>query len=535
MAKDLLFGNDARKKMQAGVDKLAQAVRATLGPKGRHVVIDQGVGMQMTKDGVTVAKCITLSDKFENMGAQMVKEVSSRANEEAGDGTTTSAVIAQQIIATGILSLTAGADPIKMKRGIDDAVTLATTKLKEVAIPCDDAENIRQIATVSANGDRAVGELIGDAMHRVGKDGVITVEEGRGLEDNLEVVEGLQFDRGYLSPYFAQASEKGLVELDNPYIMLLDKKITNIQEVLPIIEAVAKQSGSLLILAEDVESEALSTLVVNHLRGNLKCVAVKSPGFGDQRKAQMQDIAVLTGGTYIDSEIGMEVSEVGADVLGQCKRVVVSKDSTTIIGGAGIPAEVEARVSSLRVLLEETESEYDSTKINERIAKLTGGVAVLQIGAPSEVEMREKKDRVDDALCATKAAIEEGYVPGGGVTLLRISHLLEANDKVMDNVYEQGDDYRHGFMTALAAMKAPFLQIIRNGGGSSEVIMNKVLLNDDFSYGYDSRNEQYVDLVETGIIDPAKVTRCALEFAASVAGMMLTTECMITDEVENKD
>ncbi len=529
MSKDLRFGNDARAKMQTGVNKLADAVRVTLGPKGRHVVIDKGVGMHITKDGVTVAKEISLEDKFENMGAQMVKEVAARANEQAGDGTTTATVVAQEMIASGIRSLTAGADPIKMKRGIDDAVSHAVSILRSMSVECNDEDTIKQIATVSANGDNEVGDLIGKAMHLVGKDGVITVEEGRGLEDSLEVVEGLQFDRGYMSPYFAQNTEKGRVELDNPYILMLDKKISNIQEVLPIVEAVASQHASLLILTEDVESEALATLVLNHVRGNLKCVAVKSPGFGDQRKLQMQDIAILTGGTFIDADAGLDVSEASADVLGQAKRVVVTKDTTTVVGGYGDAEQVKTRAEVLTEEAQSTESDYERTKLYERIAKLTGGVAVLHVGAPSEAEMREKKDRVDDALCATKAAIEEGYVVGGGTALLRIANDMRNDLDLGDVVKSKGDDYRHGFNTALNAMQAPFRQIISNGGGSADVIMDRILQSNKSSFGYNARSDEYVDLVEAGIIDPTKVTRCALEFAGSVAGMMLTTECMITD------
>lgn len=529
MSKDLRFGNDARAKMQTGVNKLADAVRVTLGPKGRHVVIDKGVGMHITKDGVTVAKEISLEDKFENMGAQMVKEVAARANEQAGDGTTTATVVAQEMIASGIRSLTAGADPIKMKRGIDDAVSHAVSILRSMSVECNDEDTIKQIATVSANGDNEVGDLIGKAMHLVGKDGVITVEEGRGLEDSLEVVEGLQFDRGYMSPYFAQNTEKGRVELDNPYILMLDKKISNIQEVLPIVEAVASQHASLLILTEDVESEALATLVLNHVRGNLKCVAVKSPGFGDQRKLQMQDIAILTGGTFIDADAGLDVSEASADALGQAKRVVVTKDTTTVVGGYGDAEQVKTRAEVLTEEAQSTESDYERTKLYERIAKLTGGVAVLHVGAPSEAEMREKKDRVDDALCATKAAIEEGYVVGGGTALLRIANDMRNDLDLGDVVKSKGDDYRHGFNTALNAMQAPFRQIISNGGGSADVIMDRILQSNKSSFGYNARSDEYVDLVEAGIIDPTKVTRCALEFAGSVAGMMLTTECMITD------
>lgn len=529
MSKDLKFGEDARSKMQTGVNKLANAVRVTLGPKGRHVVIDKGVGIHITKDGVTVAKEISLEDKFENMGAQMLKEVSARANEQAGDGTTTATVIAQEMISTGIKSLSSGADPIKMKKGIDDAVSDAVSLLKMMSVDCHDEDTIKQIATVSANGDSEVGDLIGKAMHLVGKDGVITVEEGRGLEDSLEVVEGLQFDRGYMSPYFAQNSEKARVELDNPYILMLDKKITNIQEVLPIVEAVANQHASLLILTEDIESEALATLVLNHVRGNLKCVAVKSPGFGDQRKLQMQDIAILTGGVYVDSDAGMDVTEVTAEVLGEAKRVVVTKDTTTIVGGKGDPTSVKARAEQISEEADSTESSYERTKLLERVAKLTGGVAVLHVGAPSEAEMREKKDRVDDALCATKAAIEEGYVIGGGTALLRVSQTITNDPSVTDRLREMGSDYEHGYLTALQAMRAPFRQIIANGGGSSEVIMDKILSSDDKNFGYNARQDEFTDMVSAGIIDPTKVTRCALEFAGSVSGMMLTTECMITD------
>jgi len=521
-AKEVKFGNDARIKMLEGVNILANAVRVTLGPKGRNVVIDKSFGApQITKDGVTVAKEIELADKFENMGAQMVKEVASQTNDAAGDGTTTATVLAHAIITEGLKAVAAGMNPMDLKRGIDKTVKAAVIELKKLSTPCSDSKAITQVGTISANSDVEIGEIIATAMQKVGNEGVITVEEGQGLETELEVVEGMQFDRGYLSPYFMTNQEAGTVELDSPFILIVDKKIGNIRELLPTLEAVAKASKPLLIIAEDVEGEALATLVVNNMRGIVKVAAVKAPGFGDRRKAMLQDIAILTAGTVISEEIGLDLEKVQLEDLGHAKRIVISKDETTIIDGAGEQAAISARVAQIKQQIEASSSDYDKEKLQERSAKLAGGVAVIKVGASTEVEMKEKKDRVDDALHATRAAVEEGVVAGGGVALVRVAGLLK--DLKGDN-----DDQNVGIRVALRAMESPLRQIVANCGEESSVVANNVQKG-TANYGYNATTGEYGDMLEMGILDPTKVTRSALQFAASVAGLMITTECMITD------
>ena len=521
-AKDVLFGNDARVKMLNGVNILADAVKVTLGPKGRNVVLDKSFGgPTITKDGVSVAKEIELEDKFENMGAQMVKEVASKANDEAGDGTTTATVLAQAIVNEGLKSIAAGMNPMDLKRGIDKAVVAAVEELKGLATPCADNKAIEQVGTISANSDNTVGEIIATAMDRVGAEGVITVEEGQALTDELDVVEGMQFDRGYLSPYFINNQENGSVELENPFILLVDKKVSNIRELLTTLEAVAKAGKPLLIIAEDVEGEALATLGVNNMRGIVKVAAVKAPGFGDRRKAMLQDIATLTAGTVISEEIGMELEKASLEDLGQAKRVVISKDNTTIIDGIGEEADIQARVSQIRGQIEETSSDYDKEKLQERLAKLAGGVAVIKVGAATEVEMKEKKDRVDDALHATRAAVEEGVVAGGGVALIRVASKLEG-------LTGDNEDQNVGIRLAMRAMEAPLRQITNNAGDEASVVANNVKAGSG-SYGYNAATSEYGDMIEMGILDPTKVTRSAIQFAASVAGLMITTEAMITD------
>jgi chaperonin GroEL len=521
-AKDVLFGNDARAKMLRGVNILADAVKVTLGPKGRNVVIDKSFGgPTITKDGVTVAKEIELEDKFENMGAQMVKEVASKANDEAGDGTTTATVLAQAIVNEGLKSIAAGMNPMDIKRGIDKAVVAAVAALKESATPVTDNKAIEQVGTISANSDETVGQIIATAMDKVGTEGVITVEEGQALTDELDVVEGMQFDRGYLSPYFINNQESGSVELESPFILLVDKKVTNIRELLSTLEGVAKAGKPLLIIAEDVEGEALATLVVNNMRGIVKVAAVKAPGFGDRRKAMLQDIATLTNGTVISEEIGMELEKATLEDLGQAKRVVISKDTTIIIDGVGEEADIKARVAQIRGQIEESSSDYDKEKLQERLAKLAGGVAVIKIGAATEMEMKEKKFRVEDALHATRAAIEEGVVAGGGVALVRAASLIK-------DLEGSNEDQTHGINVAIRAMEAPLRQIVNNCGDESSVVLNEVR-NGTGNYGYNAGNSTYGDMLEMGILDPAKVTRSALQFAASIAGLMLTTEAMITD------
>lgn len=521
-AKDVKFGNDARVKMLAGVNILADAVKVTLGPKGRNVVLDKSFGAPtITKDGVSVAREIELEDKFENMGAQMVKEVASKANDAAGDGTTTATVLAQAIVNEGLKAVVAGMNPMDLKRGIDKAVTAVVTELKALSKPCETSKEIEQVGTISANSDSIVGQIIAQAMDKIGKEGVITVEDGTGLEDELAVVEGMQFDRGYLSPYFINKPETATVELDNPFILLVDKKVSNIRELLPVLEGVAKADKPLLIIAEDVEGEALATLVVNTMRGIVKVAAVKAPGFGDRRKAMLQDIAILTAGTVISEEIGMELEKATLEDLGQAKRVVINKDNTTIIDGIGDEAQIQGRVAQIRQQIEESTSDYDKEKLQERVAKLAGGVAVIKVGAATEVEMKEKKARVEDALHATRAAVEEGIVAGGGVALIR------AASKVA-GLQGDNEEQNVGIKLALRAMEAPLRQIVANAGEEASVVASAVK-NGEGNFGYNAGTEQYGDMIEMGILDPTKVTRSALQFAASVAGLMITTECMVTD------
>ena len=526
-AKDVRFGDEARNKMLKGVNILANAVRVTLGPKGRNVILDKSFGAPMiTKDGVSVAKEIELEDKFENMGAQMVKEVASKANDEAGDGTTTATVLAQNIINEGVKAVAAGMNPMDLKRGIDKAVIAAVAELKLLSQPCADSKAIAQVGTISANSDDEIGQIIANAMDKVGKEGVITVEEGQGLANELDVVEGMQFDRGYLSPYFINNQEAGQVELDNPYILTVDKKISNIRELLPVLEGVAKSGKPLLIIAEDVEGEALATLVVNNMRGIVKISAVKAPGFGDRRKAMLQDIATLTGGTVISEEIGMELEKAGLEELGTAKRVVITKDNTTIIDGAGEQAAIDGRVKQIRQQIDDATSDYDKEKLQERLAKLAGGVAVIKVGASTEIEMKEKKARVEDALHATRAAVEEGVVPGGGVALVRVAAKLA-------DLRGINEDQNHGIKIALRAMESPLRQIVDNAGEEPSVVVNNVKAGSG-NYGYNAATGEYGDMLEMGILDPTKVTRSALQFAASVGSLMITTEAMVT-ELPKKD
>ena len=524
-AKIVKFHEEARERMLSGVNTLADAVKVTLGPKGRNVVLEKSFGApRITKDGVSVAKEIELKDKFENMGAQMVKEVASKTADVAGDGTTTATVLAQGMIREGHKAIAAGMNPMDLKRGIDAAVKAAVEELKNIAKPCDDSTSIRQVATVSANWNEDVGQILAEAMDKVGRDGVITVEEGKSLENELEVVEGMQFDRGYLSPYFVNNQQNMTAELEDPFILLHDKKISNIRDLLPVLEGVAKAGKPLLIIAEDVEGEALATLVVNNLRGTLKAAAVKAPGFGDRRKAMLQDIAILTGGTVISEEVGLSLEKATLNELGEAGRVVITKEHTTIVDGDGKKAEIEARVEQIRAQLEETTSEYDREKLQERVAKLAGGVAVVKVGAATEVEMKEKKDLVDDALHATRAAVEEGIVPGGGVTLVRIASALK--EKGVDTA---NSDQATGVQIALRAMEEPLRQIVANAGGEPSVVVQAVREKEG-AWGYNAQTEEYGDMLEMGIIDPAKVTRSALQNAASIAGLMLTTEAMVAEE-----
>lgn len=513
--------------MVNGVNVLANAVRVTLGPKGRNVVLDRAFGgPHITKDGVSVAKEIELKDKFENMGAQMVKEVASKTNDVAGDGTTTATVLAQSIVAEGMKYVTAGMNPTDLKRGIDKAVAALVDELKNIAKPCDTSKEIAQVGSISANSDEQVGAIIAEAMEKVGKEGVITVEDGKSLENELDVVEGMQFDRGYLSPYFINDAEKQIAALDNPFVLLFDKKISNIRDLLPVLEQVAKASRPLLIIAEDVEGEALATLVVNNIRGILKTVAVKAPGFGDRRKAMLQDIAILTGGVVISEEVGLSLEKATLDDLGQAKRIEIGKENTTIIDGFGDAAQIEARVAEIRQQIETATSEYDKEKLQERVAKLAGGVAVIKVGAATEVEMKEKKDRVEDALHATRAAVEEGVVAGGGVALLRARAALE-------NLHTGNADQDAGVQIVLRAVESPLRQIVANAGGEPSVVVNKVLEGKG-NYGYNAGSGEYGDMIEMGVLDPAKVTRSALQHAASIAGLMLTTDCMIAEIPEEK-
>ncbi|UAJ66130.1 chaperonin GroEL [Candidatus Schneideria nysicola] len=521
-AKDVKFGSEARAKMLRGVNVLADAVKVSLGPKGRNVVLDKSFGAPViTKDGVSVAREIELQDKFENMGAQMVKEVASKANDASGDGTTTATVLAQSIVNEGLKAVAAGMNPMDLKRGIDKAVIAAVEELRKLSSPCEDSKAIAQVGTISANSDETVGALIADAMAKVGKEGVITVEEGSGLQDELDVVEGMQFDRGYLSPYFVNKTESGSVELDNPFILLIDKKVSNIREMLPVLESVAKSNKPLLIIAEDVEGEALATLVVNNMRGIVKVAAVKAPGFGDRRKAMLQDIAVLTAGTVISEEIGLDLEKTTLKDMGQAKRVVITKDTTTIIDGIGDKISINNRVAQINQQREEASSDYDREKLQERIAKLAGGVAVIKVGAATEVEMKEKKARVEDALHATRAAVEEGVVAGGGVALIRAANSIR-------NIRGDNEDQNVGIKVACRAMEAPLRQIVENAGEEPSVIANNVKSSDG-NIGYNVVSETYGNMIEMGILDPTKVTRSALQYAASIAGLMITTECMITE------
>ena len=522
-AKDIKFAYDARARMLKGVDVLANAVGATLGPKGRNVVLDKSFGApKVTKDGVTVAKDIQLKDKFENMGAQMVKEVASKTADVAGDGTTTATVLAQAMIREGHKAITAGYNPMDLKRGIDAAVAAATAELHKLSKPCKDNKAIGQVATVSANWSTDIGDILAEAMEKVGRDGVITVEEGKSLQNELEVVEGMQFDRGYLSPYFVNEREKMQVALDHPYILLFDKKISNVRDLVQLLEGVAKAGRPLLIVAEDVEGEALATLVVNNLRGILKVAAVKAPGFGDRRKAMLQDLAVLTGGTVISEEVGLSLDGAGLEDLGSAQRVVIDKDNTTVVSGAGKKSDIDARIAQIRTEIDNTSSDYDREKLQERLAKLAGGVAVIKVGAATEIEMKEKKDLVDDALHATRAAVEEGIVPGGGVSLVRIA------DKIRDKVETANHDQVVGVNLTLRALEEPFRKIVANAGVEPSVVLSRVREKKG-SFGYNAQTEDYGDMIEMGIIDPTKVTRSALQNAASIAGLMITTEVMVSE------
>jgi chaperonin GroEL len=521
-AKDVVFGNEARQRMVAGVNILANAVKVTLGPKGRNVVLEKSYGAPtITKDGVSVAKEIELEDRLENMGAQMVKEVASRASDDAGDGTTTATVLAQAIVNEGLKSVAAGMNPMDIKRGIDKAIAAAVAEVKKLSSPCADNKAIAQVGTISANSDTNIGDIIAEAMDKVGKEGVITVEEGQGLENELEVVEGMQFDRGYLSPYFVNNTENMSVELESPYILLIDKKISNIRELLPILEQVAKSSRPLIIVAEDVEGEALATLVVNNMRGIVKVAACKAPGFGDRRKAMLQDIAILTGGTVISEEVGLELDTATLEHLGTAKRVTMDKEATVIVDGAGDAAAIQSRVAEIRTQIENTSSDYDREKLQERVAKLAGGVAVIKVGAATEMEMKEKKARVEDALHATRAAVEEGVVPGGGVALVRAI----SNIGIIEG---DNEDQTAGINAALRALEAPLRQIVTNAGDEASVVLDKVR-NGKGNFGYNAGTGEYGDMMEMGILDPAKVTRTALQAAGSVAGLIITTECMIAD------
>ena len=522
-AKDVLFGDDARQKMLAGVNILADAVKTTLGPKGRNVVLEKSYGSPtITKDGVSVAKEIELADKFENMGAQMLKEVASRASDDAGDGTTTATVLAQAIVNEGLKSVAAGMNPMDLKRGIDKAIASAVEEVKKLAQPCTDTKSIAQVGTISANSDAQVGDIIAEAMAKVGKEGVITVEEGNSLENELDIVEGMQFDRGYLSPYFVNNQQNMSVEHENPFILLVDKKISNIRELLPILEAVAKAGRPLVIVSEDVEGEALATLVVNNMRGIVKVSACKAPGFGDRRKAMLQDIAILTGGTVISEEVGLDLESATLEHLGQAKRFAMTKDNSVIVDGAGQAADIQSRVEQIRAQIEDTSSDYDREKLQERVAKLAGGVAVIKVGAATEVEMKEKKARVEDALHATRAAVEEGVVPGGGVALIRAC--IAIKDLKGDN-----EDQTHGINAALRALQAPLRQIVANAGEEPAVVLEKTQEGTG-NYGYNAGTGEYGDMIEMGILDPAKVTRSALQAAGSIAGLMITTEAMIADK-----
>ncbi|MDO8985689.1 chaperonin GroEL [Cypionkella sp.] len=527
-AKDVRFESDARDRMLRGVNILADAVKVTLGPKGRNVVIDKSFGApRITKDGVTVAKEIELADKFENMGAQMVKEVASRTNDEAGDGTTTATVLAQAIIKEGMKAVAAGMNPMDLKRGIDLATTKVVAAIKAAARPVKDTAEVAQVGTISANGEAEIGRQIADAMQKVGNEGVITVEENKGLETETTVVEGMQFDRGYLSPYFVTNADKMVVDLEDVLILLHEKKLSSLQPMVPLLEAVIQSQRPLLIISEDVEGEALATLVVNKLRGGLKIAAVKAPGFGDRRKAMLQDIAVLTGGQVISEDLGMKLESVTIDMLGKAKKVTITKDNTTIIDGSGVKAEIEARVSQIRTQIEETTSDYDREKLQERVAKLAGGVAVIKVGGMTEIEVKERKDRVDDALNATRAAVQEGIVVGGGVALIQAG-------KVLEGMVGANPDQTNGINIVRKALEAPLRQIAQNAGVDGAVVAGKVRESTDLSFGFNAQTEEYGDMFAFGVIDPAKVVRTALEDAASVASLLITTEAMIADRPEPK-
>jgi len=527
-AKDVKFSVDARSRMLRGVDILADAVKVTLGPKGRNVVLDKSFGApRITKDGVTVAKEIELADKFENMGAQMVREVASKTNDLAGDGTTTGTVLAQAIVREGVKAVAAGMNPMDLKRGIDVAVAAVVEDIKSRSKKVSTNDEIAQVGTISANGDTEVGQMLARAMEKVGNEGVITIEEAKSLETELDVVEGMQFDRGYLSPYFVTNAEKMVAELDNPYILLHEKKLSGLQPMLPLLEAVVQSGRPLLIIAEDIEGEALATLVVNKLRGGLKVAAVKAPGFGDRRKAMLEDIAVLTGGQVISEDLGIKLENVTVDYLGTSKRVRLTKDDTTIIDGAGAKADIEARTAQIRAQIEETTSDYDKEKLQERLAKLAGGVAVIRVGGATEVEVKERKDRVEDAMHATRAAVEEGIVAGGGVALLYAQ-------KALDSVKYANDDQRRGIDIVRLALTAPVRQIAENAGIDGAVVVGKLKESTDTNYGYDAQKNEFTDMVKSGIIDPVKVVRSALQFAASVAGLLVTTEAMVAERPEKK-
>ena len=521
-AKEVRFSDDARQRMLKGVNILANAVKATLGPKGRNAVLEKSFGAPtVTKDGVSVAKEIELKDKFENMGAQMVKEVASNTSDEAGDGTTTATVLAQAIVREGLKAVAAGANPMDLKRGIDSAVGTAVEELKRLSKPCKDQKAIAQVGTISANSDESIGKTIADAMEKVGKEGVITVEEGSGLQNELDVVEGMQFDRGYLSPYFINNQQNQTAELDNPYVLLYEKKISNVREMLPLLEGIAKAGRPLLVIAEDVECEALATLVVNTIRGIVKVAAVKAPGFGDRRKAMLQDIAILTGGTVISEEVGLSLEKATLNDLGEAKKIVVEKENTTVIDGKGKASDIKARVEQIRQQIEDATSDYDKEKLQERVAKLSGGVAVIKVGAATEVEMKEKKARVEDALHATRAAVEEGVVPGGGVALIRAQ-------KAVEKLEGKNEDQAFGIRILSRSIEEPLRQIVTNAGEDAAVVLAKVKEGKG-TYGYNAATGEYGDMLELGILDPTKVTRLALQNAASVAGLLLTTEVMIAE------
>jgi chaperonin GroEL len=522
-AKDVRFSTDARDRMLHGVETLANAVKVTLGPKGRNVILDKSYGApRITKDGVTVAKEIELEDKFENMGAQMVREVAQKTNDQAGDGTTTATVLAAAIIKEGVKSVAAGMNPMDLKRGIDLAVTAVVADVKKRAKKVGSSAEIAQVGSIASNGDSTIGKMIAQAMQKVGNEGVITVEEAKALETDVEIVEGMQFDRGYLSPYFITNAEKMVAELEDAYVLLHEKKLSSLQAMLPVLEAVVQAGKPLLIIAEDIEGEALATLVVNKLRGGLKVAAVKAPGFGDRRKAMLEDIAILTGGQLIAEDLGIKLESVTTAMLGRAKKVLIEKEKTTIIDGAGKKKEIEARVGQIKAEIEETTSDYDREKLQERLAKLAGGVAVIRVGGATEIEVKEKKDRVEDALNATRAAVEEGIVPGGGVALLRAK-------KAIGKLSNSNDDVQAGINIVLKALETPLRQIAENSGVEGSIVVNNILENKSETYGFDAQNEEYVDMVDKGIIDPAKVVRAALQDAASVAGLLVTTEAMVAE------